>query len=128
MKTTLSTRFTGIQFAEDTSVGLGQVMEFYVNFGTMGVLLGFAVVGAIVVMFDERAGWHLWHGDVQRACLWYLPGLSLLQVGGSFVDVAATMMGALGCAVLANMAHLFMIRMGAIAPEGPSMAPQSSAL
>jgi len=113
----LVTQFTGIQFAEDTSVGIGQVMEFYVNFGTFGVLLGFAVVGAVVVFFDERAGWHLRQGDVQRACLWYLPALSLLQVGGSFVDVGATMAGAFGCAVLATTAHGVLVRAGAIAPE-----------
>src|SRR5262249_48114281 len=29
----LVTRFTGIEFAAGTSVGIGQVMEFYVNFG-----------------------------------------------------------------------------------------------
>ncbi|MEO7190499.1 MAG: hypothetical protein ABI051_05540 [Vicinamibacterales bacterium] len=108
----LVSQYTGMQFAEDTSVGIGEVMEFYVNFGTIGVLLGFVVLGGVVLLFDERAGWHLRQGNVQRACLWYLPGLSLLQVGGSFVDVTATMLAALACGVLANSAHGVLERMG----------------
>src|SRR5438874_6658145 len=31
-------QYTGIQFATGTSVGLGHVMEFYVNYGTVGVI------------------------------------------------------------------------------------------
>src|SRR5205814_7729697 len=37
--------FTGIEFAEGTSVGAGQVLEFYVNFGTWGVIGGFLLLG-----------------------------------------------------------------------------------
>src|SRR5262249_13821257 len=38
-------KFTGITFAEGTSVGAGQVLEFYMNFGMPGVLCGFVVLG-----------------------------------------------------------------------------------
>ena len=34
----LVSQFTGIKFAEGTSVGVGQVLEFYMNFGMPGVL------------------------------------------------------------------------------------------
>lgn len=36
--------FTGIKFARGTSVGAGQVFEFYVNFGTLGVIGGFSIL------------------------------------------------------------------------------------
>jgi hypothetical protein len=37
--------FTGIEFGDNTSVGAGQVLEFYVNFGTWGVIGGFCYLG-----------------------------------------------------------------------------------
>ena len=37
----LVTQYTGIQFAAGTSVGVGQVLEFYINFGSPGVVGGF---------------------------------------------------------------------------------------
>ena len=94
--------YTGMQFDEDTSVGIGSVMEFYVNFGIPGVFAGFLLLGAVVLVFDERAGAHLRNGDARAACLWYLPGISLLQVGGSLVDVTATMAAGFAGAVLTN--------------------------
>jgi hypothetical protein len=66
------------------------------------VLVGFFGLGMLVLLFDERAGAHLRSGEVRRACLWYLPGLSLLQVGGSMVDVSATMAAGLAGALVAN--------------------------
>lgn len=96
--------YTGMEFDEDTSVGIGSVMEFYVNFGVPGVFGGFLLLGVLVLVFDERAGAHLRNGDVRAACLWYLPGISLLQVGGSLVDVTATMAAGFAGAVLTNTA------------------------
>jgi hypothetical protein len=113
----LVSQYTGMQFAEDTSVGIGGVMEFYVNFGAPGVLLGFVALGMIVLFFDERAGSHLRSGDVRRACLWYLPGISLLQVGGSLVDVSATMAAGLAGAFVANSV---VGRLGQFTPRDPS--------
>ena len=47
-------QFTGIKFAEGTSVGAGQVLEFYMNFGMPGVLTGFAVLGFILMRLDQK--------------------------------------------------------------------------
>jgi len=80
-------RYTGIQFAEGTSVGIGHVMEWYVNFGTMGVVLGFVLLGVVVTWFDMLAGRYLREGDDARFAFWFFPGLSLLNVGGSFVEL-----------------------------------------
>lgn len=84
----LVSRYTGLEFGPDTSVGIGQVMELYVNFGSPGVWTGMAVFGALIVLIDERAAFHLARGDVRRCSLWFVPGLSFLQVGGSLVDVS----------------------------------------
>lgn len=82
--------YTGIEFNEETSVGLGQVLEFYINYGTASVVIGFLVLGLVINFFDETAGRALYRGDWQRCILWYMPGLGLLQAGGSLVEVTST--------------------------------------
>jgi hypothetical protein len=79
--------FTGLRFPEGTSVGIGQVMECYVNFGTTGVLIGFLLIGAFVAFIDRTALECLHRGDLACFMVWYLPGLAFLQVGGSFVEL-----------------------------------------
>jgi hypothetical protein len=99
---TLVTQFTGIEFSEGTSVGIGQVMEFYANFGTSGVVAGFLIFGILITMLDARAAEHLNSGDVQGFILRYLPGLSLLQVGGQLVEITASALGSLIVAFLVS--------------------------
>jgi hypothetical protein len=94
--------YTGIQFSEGTSVGIGQVMEFYINFGIAGVLGGFALVGIVVGSVDLRAYQHLVSGDYRGFAYWYVPGLSLLQVGGSLVEITSSAAAGLIVVVLVN--------------------------
>jgi hypothetical protein len=82
--------YTGIRFAYGTSVGVGQVMELHINFGTAGVLFGFAVIGALITFVDRRGARHLAEGNIRAFALLYMPGLSLLQIGGSLAEVTAT--------------------------------------
>jgi len=79
--------FTGLRFPEGTSVGIGQVMECYVNFGTTGVLIGFLLIGGCVAFFDRVSLRCLRQGHLSGFMVWYLPGLAFLQVGGSFVEL-----------------------------------------
>jgi hypothetical protein len=83
----LVSTFTGLRFPEGTSVGIGQVMECYVNFGTVGVVIGFLLIGGFVSFVDRAALHCLMSGDISAFMIWYLPGLALLQVGGSFVEL-----------------------------------------
>lgn len=86
----LVSTYTGIRFADGTSVGIGQVLEAYVNFGSVGVAATFLVLGAGLTWIDRAAFDRLRRGDANGFLLWYLPGLSLLQVGGSFMEVTST--------------------------------------
>jgi hypothetical protein len=86
----LVSRFTGIEFAEGTSVGIGPVMEFYANFGTMGVIFGFLLLGSIVGVIDRAAAIYLHQGNWASFSLWFLVGISFLQVGGSLVEVSTS--------------------------------------
>ena len=45
----LVTKYTGITFDPTTTVGVGNVMESYISFGTLGVMVWFIVLGAALV-------------------------------------------------------------------------------
>jgi energy-coupling factor transporter transmembrane protein EcfT len=91
--------FTGIEFAEGTSVGAGQVLEFYVNFGTWGVIGGFLVFGCLIGRMDLLAMRYLRQGQQTRFLLWFIMGLALLNPGGNLQEVVVTVVG---CAVTAH--------------------------
>ena len=82
--------FTGVFFAPGTSIGIGQVMEGYVNFGSPGVVVLFLVFGTVIGVVDVRAARKLRDGDTLGFVIWFVPGIALLQPGGSLVEVAAT--------------------------------------
>ena len=84
----LVSQFTGITFAEGTSVGTGQVLEFYMNFGMPGVLAGFAVLGFILMRLDQRMMRALAMGNIHGLVQCALPGLALLQPLGSLLEIA----------------------------------------
>jgi hypothetical protein len=98
----LVSQYTGFTFAEGTSVGVGQIMEFYINFGTLGVTLGFLILGALITVIDATAGQRLRHGDWQGFALWYLTGISFLSVGGSLVELTSSAGASVITALLVN--------------------------
>jgi hypothetical protein len=100
----LVSSFTGFRYAEGTSIGIGAVMECYVNFGTWGVVIGFFIIGAAIVYVDRSAGSALRGGDADTFLRWYLPGLSLLNVGGLFAEVTGT--GAAALVVVTVVSHM----------------------
>jgi hypothetical protein len=80
-------RYTGVKFAEGISVGMGQIFEFYVNFGTSGIVIGMFIIGFLVGYADQRAGAELrWGTDISFA-RWFLIGIFLNLVGGSLIEV-----------------------------------------
>jgi hypothetical protein len=99
---TVVSDYTGLQFERTTSVGVGHVMEFYINFGTPGVVLGFLVLGVVVTALDQAAGVRLRRGDWKGFALWFLPGLSMLQVGGSLVELTSSAAAAVIAALIVN--------------------------
>jgi hypothetical protein len=83
--------FTGMEFGEGTSVGAGQVLEFYVNFGTAGVVLGFLIYGWVLGKIDMRVIDTLSRGDQAAFVFWFMIGLAMLQPGGNLLEVVVTM-------------------------------------
>jgi hypothetical protein len=81
---------TGQTFGAGTSIGAGQVLELYVNFGTTSVIIGFALLGMTIGAVDLRAGFYLSHGDFWHATRWLLPGLGMINAGGLMGEVVAS--------------------------------------
>jgi len=99
---TVVTHFTGQRFAEGTSVGAGQAMEFFVNFGWLGTCLGFLGMGIAISWFDRRGAFYLEHGDYWSATRWLLPGLGLIQPGGLLAECTGSVAA---FAVFATILH-----------------------
>jgi putative effector of murein hydrolase LrgA (UPF0299 family) len=83
-------------------VGVGQVMEFYLNFGTPGVVIGFIIMGVIITALDWQAAERLARSDLHGFVLWFLPGIALLQVNGQLVEMTASAAASLVVALLVN--------------------------
>jgi hypothetical protein len=90
--------FTGIDFAEGTSVGAGQVFEFYINFGTAGVIGGFLLFGFLIGRMDLAIAKYLEEGDQRRVLFWFLVCLALMNPGGNLLE---TVVGAASAAIVA---------------------------
>ena len=106
----LVSRFTGIKFAEGTSVGIGQVMEWYVNFGRAGVVIWFLFLGVMLTVADTMAGIKLRSGDWLSFTMWYVPSLALLNIGGSLVEVSGTAGASIVVVSLVNKVFLYRLQ------------------
>ena len=98
----LVSEYTGITFAEGTSIGVGQVLELYINFGTFGVAIGFVVLGTILSLVDWQAGQHLLLGRWRAFVFWFLLGMPFLVVGGALAEVSGTIAGSVVVVWLVN--------------------------
>jgi hypothetical protein len=91
---------TGLLLPENTSWGVGNVMEFQINFGVPGVAVGFLVLGWLLGWLDRRAAAAEATGDLGRVFLYFLPAVALIQPNGSLVEMvggpAAALVAAFG--------------------------------
>lgn len=96
------TEFTGIVFYGGTSIGMGQVLEFYANFGTWGVIVGFVLLGIVLAVIDESAALHLRSGNWQKFALWYALGIGLMQPDNSLLALSLLSTAGFCAVILAN--------------------------
>jgi len=91
-------KMTGLHFSSNTSVGVGNVMEFQINFGTPGVVIGFLILGWLIGRLDYRAADAEDRGDLVGLIFYFLPCVALIQPAGSIVELtggaAAAVVGA----------------------------------
>jgi hypothetical protein len=84
--TDLVARTTGLDFAKDTSVGIGNVLEYYANFGTYGFAMGAFALGLALRFADRKAAVLLSEAKLFSWLTWYLMGYSLTNAGGQFSE------------------------------------------
>ena len=91
-------KMTGIRVGYDTSFGVGNVMEFQINFGTPGVVGGFLILGWVIGTLDLKAATAERRGELGKMILFFLPCVALIQPNGSLVELfggsAAALVGA----------------------------------
>ena len=87
-------KYTGREFSESASFGAGNVLEFYINFGTLGVFLGFAFFGVLIRYCDIRAGRCLAEGDWWRFAGWMVVGLPLINPGNNLSPIVMSVAAA----------------------------------
>ncbi len=85
-------KHTLIGFANGTSVGMGQALEFYINFGVPGVIVGFFAFGFLLRWMDIKLVSSLLNHQWDKLLLWFLVGSALLNPGGSLAEIAALAM------------------------------------
>jgi hypothetical protein len=95
---TIVADMTGLRLNEETSWGVGNVMEFEINFGTAGVIFGFLILGFALGWLDYKAAAADARGDIGKLILFFLVGVALTQPGASIVEMAG---GAASAAVAA---------------------------
>jgi energy-coupling factor transporter transmembrane protein EcfT len=85
--------YAGIKYGELTSVGAGQVLEFYINFGTLGVIAGFLIYGGIIGFLDLSAITALNGGNHGVFLRSLMMCLAMLQPGGNLVEIVVSVAG-----------------------------------
>ena len=88
-------KFTRLQFNRQTSVGAGQPLEFYANFGLLGVIFGFVAFGMMVAHYDIGLAQGLRRQNLRQILVFGLPGLTLLAPGNNLVEILTSFVAAL---------------------------------
>ena len=78
---------TGLQLNEDTSWGVGNVMEFYINFGIPGVVVGFLGLGWLLGTLDLGAAVAERRADFKSLIMFFLPSVAMIDPNGSIVEI-----------------------------------------
>lgn len=78
---------TGLMLSTSTSFGVGNVMEFDINFGVPGVIVGFMLLGFAISRLDRLAAEAEMKGDLGRAAIMFLTCVAIIQPNGSLVEI-----------------------------------------
>lgn len=91
---------TGLMLSRGTSFGVGNVMEFHINFGITGVVVGFLLLGFCLARLDRLAAVAYVRGDLGMTPVYFLPAVAMIQPNGSMVEMvggaAAALIAAFG--------------------------------
>jgi hypothetical protein len=92
---TIVSDMTGLQLSRSTSFGVGNVMEFQINFGIPGIVIGFLLLGFVLRKLDRKATQSYEGGELGNSIVYYLPAVAMIQPNGSMVEVIGGAVSAL---------------------------------
>jgi hypothetical protein len=116
-------KMTGLRFNRDTSIGVGNVMEFQINFGIPGVVIGFFLLGWAIGKLDLKAAIAERQGELGTAILFFLPCVAMIQPNGSIVEITGGPAAALVAAYGWKMLWTRRIERHPGSGQNPSYAP-----
>ncbi|GAX42124.1 hypothetical protein NIES4075_31240 [Tolypothrix sp. NIES-4075] len=102
----MATRFAGLKLEGTTSIGIGNVAEFYFNFGTLGVVLGLFSFGTLLRMIDIVAVHKLFYADWLGFANWFLPGCALINPASSLVETGGNIAAVIVLVYFINKVYL----------------------
>jgi hypothetical protein len=115
-------KMTGLRFNSHTSVGVGNVMEFHINFGVPGVVAGFFLLGWAIGKLDLKAAIAELQGDFGSAILFFLPCVAMIQPNGSIVEITGGPAAAWVAAYAWRWLWIHRIRRDPVSGKKPSYA------
>jgi len=86
---------TGLTLSKSTSFGVGNVMEFHINFGVTGLVAGFLLLGWGLGRLDRLAAVAEAAGDLRMMFIYFLPAIALIQPNGSIIELSGGAVAAL---------------------------------
>lgn len=120
----LVSKYTGINFQQGTSVGMGPIFELEINFGSIGVFLGMLLLGVLLGVADRKAGAALRLDDPLMFGKWFLIGIIMQNALGSFAETTASLAAALILISIVN--HYLRSRPGPDLPGSVDVYPVKS--
>jgi hypothetical protein len=118
--------FTGLEFNKKTSVGAGQVLEFFYNFGMPGVLVGFFVLGFTFMWLDYKIIDALAARDLRRFLYFAMPGLVMLQPGGNLLEILVALVAAVAMSRLLVMMPILKLQQVAAEQRVARLPPRNA--
>jgi hypothetical protein len=115
--------YTGLYFNSRTAVALGQTLEFYVNFGTLGVAVGFIALSVLLNVVDQGVARAIKRNDLMSVAVWMSPAFSLWLVEDNFVTAVGSGVSLLLTVTFVNIGlrMLFSERLtGAVSQKAPN--------
>jgi hypothetical protein len=89
---------TGLTLSKGTSFGVGNVMEFQINFGVPGLVVGFVLFGLLMGFLDRRVAAADITGNLGSTFMYFLPAVAIIQPNGSIVEMASGAAAAIAAA------------------------------
>ena len=70
-------------------MGVGHILEFYGNFGSISLIIGMFSLGFILRALDLKASAYLAQNNLVMWLRWVIPGIALTNVGGQLAETVS---------------------------------------